>query len=108
MFRRTLAVDEVDGLGCQFAVGSQHCGGVVHKTDITALAIAPVAGTVNLMFAVLGFAVILVQLHERQQLGAGRLVPHDEDAVILLPVAGQGGTLKGGQRVEPDDLDQRI
>ena len=34
--------------------------GVVYKTDVTTLAIAPVAGSVDLVFAVLGFAVMLV------------------------------------------------
>ena len=108
LFCRTLAVDEVDTPAGQLTAGSQHCGGVVHKTDVTALAIAPVAGTMNLVFAVLGFAVMLIKFHECQQLVAVRLVPHDEDAVVLLPIAGHRGTLDGGQWIEPDDLNQRI
>ena len=108
LFRHTLAVDEVDALGGQLTTGSQHRSGVIHKTYVTPLLVVPVAGTVNLMFAVLGFAVMLVQLHERQQLGGVCLVRHNEDAVILLLIAKQGDSVEGSQRVKPDNLNQGV
>ena len=62
----------------------------------------------NLVFAVLGFPVILIELHEGQQLGVVRLVLQDEDAVVLFPVAEHRGPVDGAQRIEPYDLYQGI
>ena len=61
-----------------------------------------------LVLTMLCFSVMLVQLHKRKQFGTFRLMLHDKDAVILLPIAEHRGSVDGAQRIEFDELYQGV